>query len=80
MAIVSIDPFAPFPGLKLLSSVPSVFNLAILFLGYPLYERNSPPIRILPSFWIAIAKTELSGPDPELKLLSKEPSVFNRAK
>ena len=79
IALVQIELFAPVPGLKEVSRLPSAFRRAIWFLAVPLKEVKVPPMMIFPSDWIWVVKTELSAPVPGLNELSRLPSAFRRA-
>ena len=68
---------APMPALKELSNEPSLFNLANLFDGLPLYEVKVPAIIIFPSGKIKISLTVLLGPVPIENVLSTLPFEFS---
>ena len=69
-------PPAPVPVVNVVSNVPSVLRRAMRLAVVPLYTVNSPPIRILPSGWRAIAFTVSSVPlgTPVKKLGSISPA------
>ncbi|EKB47162.1 hypothetical protein B879_04245 [Cecembia lonarensis LW9] len=46
--------FAPVPGLKSVSRLPSGLSRAMRFIATPLYWLNPPPMMIFPSAWIAV--------------------------
>jgi len=48
MEVANTTLFAPVPGLKVLSILPSVLSRAILFLAVPLHVVKLPPIIIFP--------------------------------
>ena len=64
---------------NVLSSEPSVFNLATYCLVVDAYVVNSPPMMIFPSDWVEIALTKPFAPEDESNDVSSEPSVFNLA-
>jgi len=64
-------------GFKVASRLPSALSRAMRLRPVPPMVVNPPPMRIFPSGWRAMAKTELLGSG--LKSASGVPSILSRA-